>query len=79
MTFSFKVPPAVAPAWDAVVLRNGEVIHASRGGEPSAATGAAGPAAGPPAGPPLLFGQKGAVGGAASMGGACQAFHLVRK
>ncbi|MGA8891094.1 MAG: serine hydrolase domain-containing protein, partial [Anaeromyxobacteraceae bacterium] len=51
MSFPFAVPPGVAPAWDAVVLRNGEVVHASRGGDPSAATGAAGP----PAGPPLLF------------------------
>ena len=33
MTLAFAVPPGVAPAWDAVVLRNGEVVHAARGGE----------------------------------------------
>jgi len=33
MKVAFAVPPGVAPAWDAVVLREGEVLHASRGGE----------------------------------------------
>ena len=32
MTFPFAVPPGVAPAWDAVVLRGGVVVHASSGG-----------------------------------------------
>ena len=30
MTVTFAVPPGVAPAWDAVVLRNGEVVFAGR-------------------------------------------------
>jgi CubicO group peptidase (beta-lactamase class C family) len=34
MSFAFAVPPGVAPAWDAVVLRGGVVIHASSAGEP---------------------------------------------
>ena len=32
MSFPFAVPPGVAPAWDAVVLRDGVVVHASSGG-----------------------------------------------
>jgi len=38
MRVEFAVPPGVAPAWDAAVLRDGEVLHASHGGE-----GAGGP------------------------------------
>ena len=34
MSFAFAVPPGVAPAWDAVVLRGGVVVHASDAGEP---------------------------------------------
>jgi len=41
MTFAFAVPPGVAPAWDAVVLRGGVVVHASRGGEEDGARGPA--------------------------------------
>jgi CubicO group peptidase (beta-lactamase class C family) len=37
MTFPFAVPPGVAPAWDAVVLRGGVVVHASSGGAPPGA------------------------------------------
>jgi CubicO group peptidase (beta-lactamase class C family) len=33
MKVEFAVPPGVAPAWDAAVLRDGQVLHASRGGE----------------------------------------------
>jgi len=33
MKVEFAVPPGAAPAWDAAVLRDGEVLHASRGGE----------------------------------------------
>jgi CubicO group peptidase (beta-lactamase class C family) len=33
MTVRFAVPPGVAPAWDAAVLRDGEVLYAERGGE----------------------------------------------
>ena len=51
MSFPFKVSPAIAPAWDAVVLRNGVVIHASRSGDPALAPGGSGAQAGPP----LLF------------------------
>ena len=51
MTFPFSVPQGVAPAWDAIVLRNGEVIHASRGGGPAGAP----VGSGTPGGPPLLF------------------------
>ena len=51
MTFPFAVPPGVAPAWDAVVLRGGVVVHASRGGTADGV-----PADGaPPDGKPLLF------------------------
>jgi CubicO group peptidase (beta-lactamase class C family) len=53
MTVAFAVPPAVAPAWDAVVLRGGVVVHASRGGDVAGAQG--GPDGAPQAGPPLLF------------------------
>ncbi|MEY2667670.1 MAG: hypothetical protein RJA59_308, partial [Pseudomonadota bacterium] len=37
MSRPFAVPPGVAPAWDAVALRNGVVVHASRG-EPGEGT-----------------------------------------
>jgi CubicO group peptidase (beta-lactamase class C family) len=38
MSFAFAVPPGVAPAWDAVVLRGGVVVHASSGGAAPAGT-----------------------------------------
>jgi len=41
MTIAFAVPPGVAPAWDAVVLRNGEVVFAGRGGDALGAPGEA--------------------------------------
>ena len=52
MTLAFTVPPGVAPAWDAVVLRNGEVLAAERGGD--AADAGRGGTPGLP-GKPLLF------------------------
>ena len=46
MKVEFAVPPGVAPAWDAAVLRDGQVLHASRGGEIAGT---------PHAGTPILF------------------------
>lgn len=51
MTFPFAVPPGVAPAWDAVVLQGGVIVHASGGGT----GGGAPPDRAPPDGKPLLF------------------------
>jgi len=50
MKVGFAVPPGVAPAWDAAVIRDGEILHASRGGDAGAATVGA-----PVAGAPVLF------------------------
>jgi CubicO group peptidase (beta-lactamase class C family) len=49
MSVRFSVPAGVAPAWDAVVLRNGVVTYSGRSGEAGGA-----PAAGAPGGA-LLF------------------------
>ena len=51
MSRPFAVPPGIAPAWDAVALRNGVVVHASRG-EPAGGAATGGGGAG---GTPLLF------------------------
>ena len=56
MKVEFAVPPGAAPAWDAAVLRDGEVLHASRGGEIAGVPVAGAPRAGAPhAGTPILF------------------------
>ena len=57
MTVGFAVPPGVAPAWDAAVLRDGEVLYAASGGERSPGRRSPGRESGgaPLAGAPVLF------------------------
>ncbi|MEI6225301.1 MAG: serine hydrolase domain-containing protein [Deltaproteobacteria bacterium] len=49
MSAKFSVPASVAPAWDALVLRNGVVTYSGRGGEAGGVPSVGAPAA------PLLF------------------------